>query len=81
VTRNPRTNADKRRAVNMLLADEEWTLWSNAEIARRCCVGSSTVDSYRKASLPFVGSEDTAKVYTTKHGTVSTMRTENIGRR
>ena len=30
-----RTNADKRRAVSVLLEDEEWGSWSNREIARR----------------------------------------------
>ena len=77
----PRTNADKRHAVMLLLNDEEWATWTNAEIARRCCVDSSTVDKYRKEmSLPVSGSEPTTKTYTTKHGTVATMRTENIGR-
>jgi hypothetical protein len=40
----PFTSADKRRAVQILLADPEWSQWSNAEIARRC-----------QASQPFVG--------------------------
>jgi hypothetical protein len=30
-----RTNEDKRRAVQVLLEDEEWGQWSNREIARR----------------------------------------------
>lgn len=33
-----RTNADKRRAVETLLRDEEWSQWSDREIARRCHV-------------------------------------------
>jgi hypothetical protein len=42
-----RTNADKRRAVEMLLRDEEWAKWSNSEIARRCAVGETTVRNIR----------------------------------
>jgi len=73
-----RTNADKRKAVMMLLGDEEWAGWSNREIARRCKVHSSMVDDFRKKSLPNSGSEPST--YTTKHGTVATMNTVNIGR-
>lgn len=77
----PRTNADKRHAVMLLLNDEEWAAWSNREIASRCAVNPSLVDKMRKEiSLPTNGSEPTPKTYTTKHGTVATMRTENIGR-
>lgn len=34
----PRTNADKRRAVETLLSDPEWSQWSAHELARRACV-------------------------------------------
>lgn len=75
----PRTNADKRRAVTMLLQDEEWAQWSDREIARRCSVSHNLVSSLRP-SLSSDDSEKSSKSYTTKHGTVATMRTENIGR-
>lgn len=42
-----RTNADKRRAVTILLTDPEWRGWSNVEIARRCGVADSTVGRIR----------------------------------
>lgn len=42
-----RTVNDKRRAVLRLLGDEEWSRWSNSEIARRCAVDESTVRKYR----------------------------------
>ena len=42
-----RTNADKRRAVERLLLDEEWRQWSDAEIARRTAVDAKTVASVR----------------------------------
>lgn len=65
----------------MLLSDAEWAQWSNREIARRCHVHSTSVDKYRaEMSLPDSGSENAATKYTTKHGTVATMRTGNIGK-
>ncbi len=71
----------KRGAVTMVLQDEDWMTWTNAEIARQCHVDSSTVDGYRKESLPESGSEPvTSRAYTTKHGTQATMRTKNIGK-
>ncbi len=42
-----RTNADKRRSVEVLLRDEEWGSWSNSELARRCMVNEKTVRSLR----------------------------------
>jgi hypothetical protein len=35
----PRTDADKRHAVSLLLKDDEWAQWSDSEIGRRCKVG------------------------------------------
>lgn len=75
----PRTNADKRHAVTLLLQDEEWAQWSDREIARRCLVGHNLVSDMRR-SLSSKDSEPRTKTYTTKHGTTATMRTENIGR-
>ena len=45
-----RSNADKRRAVMMLLNDEEWSQWTDAAIARRCGVSDMTVGRYRPES-------------------------------
>ncbi len=42
-----RTNADKQRAVETLLRDNEWSVWSNSEIARRCAVDEKTVRNMR----------------------------------
>lgn len=74
-----RTNADKQKAVMTLLKDEEWAAWSDREIARRCAVGHQMVGHLR-SSLDDSSSEKTARTYTTKHGTTSTMNTEKIGR-
>ena len=43
-----RTNDDKRRAVEMLLSDEEWSKRSDRWIAEKCGVHHDTVGSYRK---------------------------------
>jgi hypothetical protein len=43
-----RTNADKRRAVETLLGDNQWTHWSDQEIARRCAVDPKTVGNLRR---------------------------------
>ncbi len=70
----PRTAADKRRAVETLLRDEEWGQWSDREIARRCSVDHKTVGRVR-ADLSLGNSPVTAeRTYTTKYGTVATMR-------
>jgi uncharacterized small protein (DUF1192 family) len=43
-----RTNADKRRAVSVLLNDAEWSQWSDREIARRVGVSNDFVSRMRK---------------------------------
>lgn len=43
-----RTNADKRKAVETLLADEEWSQRTNLWIAESCKVSASTVERMRK---------------------------------
>jgi len=42
-----RTNADKRRAVETLLRDEEWRQWSDRKIADACAVSDKTVAAVR----------------------------------
>ncbi|TPN44428.1 hypothetical protein FJ981_27925 [Mesorhizobium sp. B1-1-4] len=44
-----RSDEDKRRAVMRLLADEEWSDWSDREIARRCRVSDKFVAKQRPA--------------------------------
>jgi len=48
----PRTNADKRKAVQMMLDDFEWQDWSNAEIARHCKVSVTYVANMRGNTAP-----------------------------
>lgn len=69
-----RTNQDKRQAVETLLQDEEWSKWSDREIAGQCGVHNDTVSRIRRESLSKSDSEP--RTYTTRHGTEATM---NIG--
>jgi hypothetical protein len=43
-----RSNADKRRAVEILLRDEEWVRWSDREVARRAGVHHDLVATVRR---------------------------------
>lgn len=47
-----RTNADKRRAVETLLADEEWRGWSSGIIAQHAGVSDRFVDKLKLQSTP-----------------------------
>jgi len=75
-----RSNADKRKAVQILLADVEWAKWSSNEIAKRCAVSHTFVDEFRR-SLATVASEKPAeRTVITKHGTATMMNTASIGK-
>lgn len=77
-----RTNEDKRQAVTKLLTDDEWSHWSDREIARQCRVGADLVGRIREKMRPVTIANDseTERTYRTKHGKTSTMRTGNVGR-
>jgi phage N-6-adenine-methyltransferase len=73
-----RTNEDKRRAVLQLLNDEEWSGWSDREIARRCAVSNRFVSNLRPVTVN--GSQlEPERTYVTKHGTMAVMNTIAIG--
>lgn len=44
-----RSNADKRRAMQMLLDDAEWVQWSDREVAKACAVSHTFVAEQRRA--------------------------------
>lgn len=77
-----RTNADKRRAVTLLLADEEWRQWPLNEISRTCCVSVGLVHKIHQ-ELSFhdekIEKPTTRKV--TRKGKTYTQDTTNIGKR
>lgn len=71
-----RTNADKRRAVESLLRDPEWSQWSDREIARRCHVDHKTVGSIR---AEMVGTGEIPQLDERRTADGRTMNTANIG--
>jgi N6-adenosine-specific RNA methylase IME4 len=73
-----RTNADKRRAVEMLLADEEWGHWSDREIARRCRVDHKSVGAWR---AELTGEFPSERTYINRHGDEATMNVTNLAAR
>ncbi|NEQ64493.1 MAG: ParB N-terminal domain-containing protein [Symploca sp. SIO2D2] len=77
----PRSRADKRRAVMMLLNDPEWSKWSNREIARQCKVSDPFVLSLRKSLTANISTDNNSQLrtYTTKHGTTATMMVKSNG--
>lgn len=78
-----RSNEDKRRAVQTLLDDAEWSQWSDRQIAEACGVSHPLVAAVR--TPPLTGNSSSEKPadrkYTSKHGTEAVMNTANIGRR
>lgn len=71
-----RTNADKRKAVQTLLKDEEWGKWSDREIAKQCRVGHPLVASLRPKDVTGSSSSDKepVRVYKAKSGAISEMK-------
>jgi hypothetical protein len=59
-----------------LLTDNEWSAWSDREIARQCAVSQPFVSKLRLSVTDNVISK---RVYQTKHGAVTTMDTSGIG--
>jgi hypothetical protein len=76
-----RTNEDKRRAVEKLLGDPEWSQWSDSRIAEICKVSPMTVGKYREVTIKvYSDNRSPERTYTTKQGTTSTMKITNIGK-
>lgn len=73
-----RSNEDKRRAVLVLLADAEWSQWSDREIARQCNVDHKTVARCRAEHLG--NSPDSAMRTAERGGTTYEQDTTNIGK-
>lgn len=73
-----RTNADKRRAVETLLRDDEWRRWSDSEIARRCVVDHKTVASVRAELYP--GNSQDSRM-AARNGTTYEMNITSMGER
>lgn len=80
-----RTNDDKRRAVERLLNDPEWSQWSDNKIADICKVDPKTVAKLRENSMEIHRDPEAepskVRMFATKKGTVSKINTENIGKK
>jgi hypothetical protein len=73
------TNADKRRAVTLLIEDEEWNKWSTRVIASRCGVSHTFVNNLRrKLSVNGLQMEERKVV---RNGTEYTMQTKGAGKK
>lgn len=77
-----RSNADKRRAVETLLMDEEWQGWSDRVISSRCSVSHTFVSQVRQDLFPnqTAGAESKPKERIAQRGgTTYVVKTQNIG--
>lgn len=74
-----RTNDDKRRAVSILLGDEEWSKWSDREIARVCGVGNKFVGDVR-SSICVPNTDSDAIRIVERNGATYEQKTSNIGK-
>ena len=72
-----RSNADKRAAVMRLLKDEEWSRWSDREIARRACVDNAFVSRLRNSICGRTTDRPRRKV--SRGGKTYEMNTAKIG--
>ena len=68
-----RTQADKRRSIETLLRDPEWSRWSDREIGKTCKVDHKTVGSVRRELTGEIPSDRTV-TYRDRHGNESEMR-------
>jgi len=80
-----RSNADKRRSVEMLLKDECWASWSDSAISKQCAVDHKTVASVREGYLG--KSQDTDSTVkpeavrtAVRNGTTYAVKTAKIGK-
>ncbi len=68
-----RTQADKRKSIETLLRDPEWSRWSDREIGKACAVDHKTVGSVRRELTGEFPSERVV-AYRDRHGNQSKMR-------
>lgn len=73
-----RTQKDKRKAVETLLRDEEWSKWADREIGRQCKVDHKTVSKIRNdlsGEIP-----QTEERLVERKGVKYSQNTKNIGK-
>jgi hypothetical protein len=74
-----RSNADKRKAVLAMLADPEWTAWSDRKIAEQCLVSNHLVAELRGAHLGEIPDAPATRT-TERSGKTYQMETGRIGK-
>jgi len=74
-----RSNADKRKSVETMLRDKEWSQWSDSAIGKACAVDHKTVAAHRAAILG--NSQDAPAVRTVERaGKTYQQDTSRIGK-
>src|SRR5262245_19225037 len=76
-----RSNDDKRRSVLLLLADPEWSRWSDGRIAQQCSVGETLVRTVRAEISPRRAEISPTTRLVERNGTTYRMDTTRIGAR
>lgn len=75
-----RTNADKRKAIKTLLADTEWSSWSDNKIAKAAGVTDKTVGAVRKAISGNSEDEQSTRRTVERNGKAYQQNTSRIGK-
>lgn len=73
-----RSNEDKRHCVSRLLGDDEWSRWSDREIARRCGVSDFLVRALRGELLSASKTQTPAARITSRGGTTYSIDVTNL---
>lgn len=74
-----RSNEDKRKAVNTLLSDAEWSAWSDNAIAKQCAVSNHLVAGIRQSILENSKIEPVRTVE--RSGKTYQQNTANVGKK
>lgn len=74
---------DRRSVIKRMLEDQEWSQWTNAQIAKHIGVSKMTVGRIKAQLEAEKGAEEapTTKKYIDKHGNESTINTKNLGKK
>jgi hypothetical protein len=75
-----RTNADKRKAVMVILDDFEWSEWNDTEVSKVCKVSSMFVGKIRKELKGDIEALNNLPKKVKRGDTEYTMNTKNMGR-
>ena len=73
-----RSQADKRRSVETLLRDPEWSRWSDREIGKACTLDHKTVGKVRRELTGEIPT-DRKVTYRDRHGNESEMKVSASG--